>query len=172
MRKVDRCQIGKKACRNLPRFAPQSLSPAQCRTDIKALTDRAVFFNHDVAGNVAQALTVFQCAQLLGQADADVAVGPDPERPACGEPARPVERPIPQISLGDRTQPGNRTAFCQCRRFLRRHVGGVDRTPIRPNGGVGQQPFHRPRPQPCRDIGHFLGLFCDVDVNGISRSQR
>src|SRR3990167_1283817 len=112
VRQIDRCKVGEIADRDLPRFAPQSLCATKCGTDIKALADRAVLFDHDIAGNVAQALAVFQFAQFLGQADADVAIGSDSKRPACSQPSWPIEWPIAKVGLGDRAKPGNCAAFC------------------------------------------------------------
>ena len=119
-----------------------------------------------VALLLAQALAVFERAQLLVEGDAHVAVGADGEAAAGGGKARRLEDAVAEIGFGDGAQAGDGAGLRKARALVGRHVRAVDQAPARVDVHVVEQPLHGARAGPGDAVLHLARLLGGVDVDG------
>ena len=107
MRVVEDDDVGGLADGERSGSEAQRLGAAAARGVEQVPAGRGADGAEPVALPLAQALAVFQRAQLLVEGDAHVAVGADGEAAAGGGKARRLEDAVAEIGLGDRAQAGN-----------------------------------------------------------------
>ena len=119
-------------------------------------------------------LNAFSASSLLSlvaMVDADMAVRANAPLSALGAIIRCGKNPVPQIGLGQRAQPYNRTGTCEESGFGGVHMRGVNEAPARVEvHGVGQE-LDRTFAVSGLAVSDFLDLFGNVDVDRILRPQ-
>ena len=120
-------------------------------------------------GHVARArlqpADVFEPAQFLDRAGADIGIAADAETTAIGQVFAQRKDAVAEVRLGRLAQPRHRAARRETRTFRGIDVGRMDQAPAMIDRRMIQQPGDRARTAPGEAVGDLLLLFGDVDVD-------
>ncbi|MGY2918481.1 hypothetical protein ACVWYP_004111 [Bradyrhizobium sp. USDA 3262] len=95
-----------------------------------------------------------------------------PNRPPAARNSRAGKDAVAETCFGDGAEAGNRAAARERRDFLLRHVGRVNQAPPLIDGGMFEQPLHRPLSRPGEAIFHLAHLFGGMDVDRVRLGKR
>ena len=116
-------------CQSTDRLAHCLRPSGQCRVKQRSADHGLVGAVHAVAALVAQALAVFQPAQLFNHAQRHMTVRADAQAAALGQVIHRREKSIPQIGFRGQAQPGYGLTVSHPRYFSRIGMGGVHQAP-------------------------------------------
>src|SRR5262249_39354775 len=117
------------------------------------------------AAALAEALAVFEPAQLLDRTERNVAVGADAPAPARFYIGQQGEEAVAEIALGRGAEPRDRSGGGEPPGLGVVHVGRMDQAPGLIDRRVVEEPLHGPRTRPRQALLDLAGLLGDVNVD-------
>ena len=164
---VQRHDVGALADRDRADVAAERLRATGERGRIEMRAGRLAFaLRQHIAAAVAQALRIFELAQLGRRLDLDLGIGADAEAAAgFRESATPSKTPSPSDASVSGHSPATAPDAASRARLLGHHVRRVDQAPARVDAGIVDEPRDRPLAQRGDAVLHLLHLLGGMDVH-------